>query len=285
MQTVVHLGVWNVLIFAVDFPILGLSFTLFGLVLTMIMVLRHQLPLHKLLMHSMLDEGHFQNEEAFKSLNYTIGHDLKSPVRNLQRIFERFREKNNHLLDPEGKQEVEQLSVLIQDAAAMLDGILHYSTQDQLDLTCSTFQTQRVVSYLAQCLQDGNQDRELIFEIQDLPDQVGDPLMLRQVFDNLLQNAVKFSAQAKPAEITIGCTSFANWNEFFIQDNGIGIPSESTSRIFELFKTAHDRTAFKGTGVGLAIVKRIVERHQGQIWVEPNLPCGSIFKIRLPRSL
>jgi len=106
--------------------------------------------------------------------------------------------------------------------------------------------------------------------------------MLRQVFANLIQNAVKFSFDRSPIRIEIYCTENDQYREFFVKDNGCGFPKNAAIKIFEPFKSVHDRSPYPGNGIGLAIVKKVIERHGGAVWAENNPEGGAIFGFRLP---
>nr|WP_281375161.1 ATP-binding protein [Aquabacterium terrae] len=115
-----------------------------------------------------------------------------------------------------------------------------------------------------------------------LPRVHGDAAQLVQLLQNLVSNAIKFRGSAPP-RITIACRSEPDAWCFSVQDNGIGIAPEFAERIFVMFQRLHPRSAYPGTGIGLALCKRIVERHGGRLWVEPAEGGGAVFKFTLPR--
>ena len=120
-------------------------------------------------------------------------------------------------------------------------------------------------------------------EVGDMPRVHGDAAQLVQLLQNLVSNALKFRA-GEPPRIRIDCTAGdAGWC-FSVRDNGIGIAPEYAERIFVMFQRLHSRTAYPGTGIGLALCKRIVERHGGRLWVEPAEGGGSVFRFTLPRE-
>ncbi len=229
------------------------------------------------------EEARKKNEEL-RAFNHTIGHDLKSPVENMQMLLQQFSSKFADKVDQESSLYLQKIEELNQDTRLMIDGLLKYAEQDQMPIQTGVFETLRIVNYLAQTLRDANPDKNIVFKLHQLVDQSGDPLMLRHVFVNLLQNAVKFSSTKNPIVIEVSATEKDNEREYCIKDNGVGFPPGSVERIFELFKTVHDRASFPGSGIGLAIVKRIIERHGGRIWAEPNPEGGAIFRFSLPRT-
>ena len=117
-----------------------------------------------------------------------------------------------------------------------------------------------------------------------LPVVMGDEAQLAQLLQNLLANAIKFRAAREPRIMVRASADGASWR-FEVEDNGIGIDKEYSDRIFEMFQRLHSRNTYPGTGIGLAICKKIVERHGGRIWVESSKDHGTIFKFTLPRTV
>lgn len=227
------------------------------------------------------EEARKKNEEL-RAFNHTIGHDLKSPVENMQMLLQQFMLKFAGKLDQESSLYLQKIEELNQDTRLMIDGLLKYAEQDQIPIQPGVFETLRILNYIAQTLRDANPNKNIVFKFDQLVDQSGDPLMLRHVFVNLLQNAVKFSSSKNPIVIEVSAVQKGNEREFCIKDNGVGFPPGPTERIFELFKTVHDRASFSGSGIGLAIVKRIIDRHGGRVWAEPNPEGGAMFRFSLP---
>ena len=118
--------------------------------------------------------------------------------------------------------------------------------------------------------------------LADLPTVIGDEIQLRQLLQNLLQNAYKYRHRDRPLEISLIATSTEDGWQISVADNGIGIDTEQQQRVFELFRRAHPD--YEGMGLGLAICQRIVERHGGRIWVEPGDAGGSVFSFTIPDS-
>jgi signal transduction histidine kinase len=227
------------------------------------------------------EEARKKNEEL-RAFNHTIGHDLKSPVENMQMLLQQFSMKFAGKLDRESSLYLQKIGELNQDTRLMIDGLLKYAEQDQMPIQVGVFETLRIVTYITRALQDANPDKNIVFKLNQLVDQQGDPLMLRHVFVNLLQNAVKFSSSQNPIVIEVSSGVTNNERVYCIKDNGVGFPPGSAERIFELFKTVHDRASFPGSGIGLAIVKPIIERHGGKVWAEANPEGGAIFRFSLP---
>ena len=120
-------------------------------------------------------------------------------------------------------------------------------------------------------------ERAVVFEIGALPAVTADLALLRQVYDNLLANALKFTRPVAEARIEVGCERRDGHDAFFVRDNGVGFDAASAVRLFDVFQRLHPAQQFEGTGVGLSIVRRIVERHEGRVWAESSPGNGATF--------
>jgi light-regulated signal transduction histidine kinase (bacteriophytochrome) len=120
-------------------------------------------------------------------------------------------------------------------------------------------------------------DRSIRLELKEIPPAYGDQVMLREVFSNLLENAVKFSKSQPVTLIEVGGRAGPEANTYYVKDNGIGFPMEEADKIFQTFERLHSSEEFQGTGIGLAIVSRIVQRHGGRAWAEGKPDEGSVF--------
>ncbi len=124
--------------------------------------------------------------------------------------------------------------------------------------------------------------RILQLNIKTLPPARGDPSMIRQVFVNLLSNAIKFTRPKGAEIIEIGCIAKETQNIYYVKDNGVGFDMKYASKLFEVFQRHHSVDEFEGTGVGLAIVQRIIQRHGGHVWAEGEVNKGATFYFTLP---
>lgn len=248
----------------------------------MVLIFYHQqiLNLQKNLI--LFREQTSNRSESILDFNYALGHDLKTPVQNIRLLLEKFMAKNHERLDEESQLSLQRVNSLTQIANELIDGSLRLAEQDHIPMNKGVFQTWRVVTNLCQSMQELNPEKNIVFQLNNLPDQIGDPLMLRQVFANLIQNAVKFSLNSSPIRIEIYSIERGRYRDYFVKDNGCGLPENAANTIFNPFKTAHDRSIYPGNGLGLAIVKTIIKRHGGTVWAEKNLEGGAIFGFRLP---
>ncbi len=229
----------------------------------------------------LLDDLEARNEEL-ERYAYTISHDLKSPLYTIQG-FTGFLERD---LEQGGTEKLREDLAKIREAAQtmskMLDDILNLSklnlVQEGVQRVNLADAICRAMSSVSREISEGNVSIECA---SDLPVVSGEPQRVTEIFQNLISNAAKFMGEQENPLIEIGASVTGDWVECYVRDNGIGIDEEYRERIFNLFERLDTRT--HGTGIGLAIVKRIIERHGGRIWIESDGPGkGCQFNFTLP---
>jgi light-regulated signal transduction histidine kinase (bacteriophytochrome) len=141
-----------------------------------------------------------------------------------------------------------------------------------------------LVDEIISSLQEETRDRKIVWKIDTLPQIEADAAMLRQVWANLIGNAVKYSRPRNPAEIEIGCRQENGEFIFFVRDNGVGFDMQYAHKLFGVFQRLHRAEEFEGTGIGLANVQRIVHRHGGKVWAESKMDQGATFYFSLPQT-
>jgi len=139
-----------------------------------------------------------------------------------------------------------------------------------------------IARQVIQELRGEHQDRNLDIRVADLPESLGDPELLRQVLVNLLSNAIKFTRDRRVAVIEVGFKQEQGKTIYFVRDNGAGFDMRQADKLFGVFQRLHSIEQFKGTGVGLSIVRRIIHRHGGKIWAEAAVEQGATFYFTLP---
>ncbi len=224
-------------------------------------------------------EATLQELEAFSS---SVAHDLRAPLRAVAGFSHILATTCAERLDAEG---LHLLRVIAGEALRMgclVDDLLAFSRMSRLTLGPTTID----MTALAQAVFDEQaaqaQGRALRLELAPIPKAYGDPAMLRVVMVNLMANAIKYTKPRDPAVIEIGCRQEDGTNVYFIKDNGVGFDMKYVHKLFGIFQRLHTAEEFEGTGVGLALVQRILHRHGGRAWAEAILHEGATFFFTLP---
>jgi PAS domain S-box-containing protein len=230
-------------------------------------------------LHKTVQELKKSNQEL-RSFAHVIAHDLKSPLRGIGSIADRLIRKYTDTLDDEGKNQLRLLIVRVRRMSEFIDGILRYS---EIGHVVTEQQEVDVNALLAEIIGEiaVPENFEITIE-QTLPIIQCERLRLKQVFQNLLSNAVKYIDKPK-AQIRIGCTEENGFWKFSVADNGCGIKEQYFEKIFEIFQTLSSRDKTESTGIGLTIVKKIVELYGGKVWVASKIGEGSTFFFTLPK--
>jgi signal transduction histidine kinase len=218
--------------------------------------------------------------EAFTS---TAAHDLRAPLRHMQGFVRIFKEDWFDKLDDGGRRNVDKILNSSKSMGMLLDDLLNFSRLGKVEIQRTTVSLDRMVERIREEIEPDLQTRTVIWHIAALPDVEGDPSLLHQVLFNLISNAVKYSGKRETARIEIGCTAEGeNKARIFVRDNGAGFDSAYADKLFGVFQRLHRAEDFEGTGMGLAIVRRIVERHGGKVSAEGKPGEGATFYISLP---
>jgi light-regulated signal transduction histidine kinase (bacteriophytochrome) len=152
------------------------------------------------------------------------------------------------------------------------------------EIKASDIDMGRLASAVSKELGLSTPDRKIELNIKTLPSSQGDSSMIRQVFANLLSNAIKFTRPRETAEIEVGGSGGEKENVYCVRDNGVGFDTQYAHKLFGVFQRLHSSEEFEGTGVGLAIVQRIIHRHGGKVWAEGKVGEGAVFCFTLPRG-
>ncbi len=226
-----------------------------------------------------------QLEAANKELeafSYSVSHDLRTPLRAIDGFSHILLEDYNDKLDDEGKRLLNVVRDNTSKMGQLIDDILKFSRAGRLELIPVEIDMEKMAREVFEELQPVVDASKLQLEIGPLPHASGDRAMMRQVFVNLLSNAIKFSRQREPAVIKVGASIEGGEAVYFVKDNGAGFDMQFADKLFGVFQRLHGVTEFEGTGIGLAIVKRIVARHGGRVWAEGKVNEGATFYFALP---
>lgn len=223
-------------------------------------------------------------KEAYDELDafsYTISHDLKNPLSSIKSYSQIL--LRNTTLEPKAQHMVSRILSGAEKMQTMIQDVLSYSRAGQLQSEYKLVNMENLLNELKQELLVSYSDPSVEININGVEDIYGEETMVMQVFSNLIGNAVKYSQQASKPVVNINAVDHGNEVEYAIQDNGIGIDPSEQEKIFELFTRASDVQDFEGTGVGLSIVKKIMNKHQGKVWVDSQINKGSTFFVRFKK--
>ena len=240
---------------------------------------RHQERLEELISERTADlEVAYADLESF---SYSVSHDLRAPLRAIDGFSRILLEDHQDRLDDEGK----RLFALVRDRAALMakliDDILAFSRMGRTGMSETTIDMTALTGEALESLRPGFRPG-LSVEIGVLPPARGDREMIRQVLVNLLSNAIKFAGTRTSPRIEVGGAVEQGKSVYSVRDNGVGFDMKYAGKLFGVFQRLHRRDEFEGTGIGLAIVKRVVERHGGRAWAESVLDEGAAFHFALP---
>ena len=226
-----------------------------------------------------------QLEAANKELeafSYSVSHDLRAPLRAIDGFSRILLEDYIENLDEEGKRVLGVIRSNTQKMGQLIDDLLLFSRLGRQELRTSDIDMGRLAKAVSEELKLAVPERKLKFTINTLIPAQGDQAMIRQVFINLLSNAVKFTRPEERAVIEVDGRSEGNKNVYTVKDNGVGFDMQYVNKLFGVFQRLHSSEEFEGTGVGLAIVQRIIHRHGGRVWAEGKVGEGAIFYFSLP---
>jgi PAS domain S-box-containing protein len=219
--------------------------------------------------------------KELEAFSYSVSHDLRSPLRAVDGFSQAVLEDYGEQLPEEGRRYLQTIRGGAQRMGALIDDLLTFSRLSRLPLNKQTVETARLVHDSLEELDSEKRERKIDIRIGELPRCHGDPALLKQVWVNLLSNALKYTRKREAAVIEIGCQSDNGEDIYFVRDNGTGFDMQYEHKLFGVFQRLHRADEFEGTGVGLAIIQRIIHRHGGRIWADAAVDRGATFHFTL----
>jgi signal transduction histidine kinase len=217
--------------------------------------------------------------EAF---SYSVSHDLRAPLRHINGFADLLNEESGSKLDQDGRRYLSIISDSVRQMGKLIDTLLEFSRIGRVEMRFARVSMVEVVEEVAKKLKEEHKDRSIEWDIQPLPQVRGDRALLKQVWTNLLANAVKYTRRRQIARIEVGCNRKESELEFFVRDNGAGFDMKYAGKLFGVFQRLHRAEEFEGTGVGLANVARVVTRHGGKVRAEAKVNEGAALYFTLP---
>lgn len=226
------------------------------------------------------EELRFLNKEL-EAFNYAVAHDLRAPLRHIHGFAEMLAEEARPVLTDSSQHQLDIILDSVQHMNQLLEDLLKLSRLGRQELCKQVCSANGLIAEVVQSLEPESKGRQVEWRIADLSPVECDPNLFKQVLVNLLSNALKFTRTRSPAIIEIGQTTIDGQAVIFIRDNGVGFSMKYADKLFGLFQRLHRQQDFEGTGVGLAIVQRIMHRHGGRAWGEAELDEGATFYLSL----
>ena len=226
----------------------------------------------------------FAVNKELESFSYSVSHDLRAPLRSIDGFSQALIEDYEEKLDDQGKDYIQRVRKATQRMGQLIDDMLRLSRLTRTDLTCEIVDISSLSYSLTEKLQIANPSRTLKIEIQPKMSVKGDKKLLEILMENLLENAWKFTSQVNNASVKIGEFIKDGEQVFFVRDNGAGFDMAYADKLFIPFQRLHSVDEYPGTGIGLALVSRIVHRHGGRIWAEGEVGKGATFYFTLQKK-
>jgi light-regulated signal transduction histidine kinase (bacteriophytochrome) len=222
-----------------------------------------------------------QELEAF---SYSVSHDLRAPLRKMDGFSDILVHRYGAALDEDGRRLIQVIRANGERMGELIDDLLSFSRLGRKELERTEVDMAGLARSILDDLSLQERDRRVAATIGDLPPARGDASMLRQLMFNLLSNAMKFTRRESAASVEVGARAERGETVYFVKDNGAGFDMRHADKLFGVFQRLHTSAEFEGTGIGLALVKRIVKRHGGRVGAESAVGAGATFWFSLPKA-
>ena len=221
--------------------------------------------------------------KELESFSYSVSHDLRAPLRAVDGFSQAVLEEYGTQLPEEGRRDLQTIRQGAQRMGVLIDDLLTFSRLSRTPLKKQKVNTGILVRQVLEGMHSEQEGRQIEIRIADLPACQGDPALLRQAWINLLSNALKYTRHRQAAVIEIDCQVEHSEIVYFVKDNGVGFDMRYLHKLFGVFQRLHRADEFEGTGVGLAIVQRVIHRHGGRVWAKAAPDRGATFYFTLEK--
>lgn len=233
-----------------------------------------------------VEERTLQLMEANRELeafSYSVSHDLRAPLRHINGFVDLLNQKYNDLLPEKGKHYLATIVESSKHMGTLIDDLLQFSRTGRQEMQQTNLDMDAVVREVLKLMAPDLQERAIEWRIAPLPAVTGDQALLRMVWYNLLSNAIKFTKNNQKTIIEVGSLENEKEYTFFVRDNGAGFDMKYAHKLFGVFQRLHSKAEFEGTGIGLANVRRIIQKHGGRTWAESQPLEGATFYFTIPK--
>jgi signal transduction histidine kinase len=226
-----------------------------------------------------------ETNRELDAFNYTVSHDLKVPLVIIGGFINRFLKKQGDDLDTKEKDMLNAIQAHIRKMERLIKDLLAFSLVGRQKIKPTEIDIGNLVTTVLDELKPLSEGRIIKYDIKTLPTAYGDRTLIKQVFINLISNAIKFTTNKKMAIIEVGGWTEENENVYCVKDNGMGFNSQDSDKLFTVFQRLHGIEELEGSGVGLSIVQRIVKRHSGRVWAEGKVNEEASIYFSLPNKI
>ena len=220
--------------------------------------------------------------KELEAFTYSVSHDLRAPLRAVASFSQILVQDHSAQMPDEASRLLTIITSNTRRMEQLIEDLLRLSKLGREPLLKGTVDMSALVREVLEELRREHGDRSVEVRVGELPGSEADSSLLRQVFVNLLSNAFKFTREKKPAIVEVGCRKQNGESVYFVRDNGAGFDMQYAEKLFGVFQRLHSGEEFEGTGVGLSIVQRVIQRHGGRIWAEGHVGQGATFYFTLP---
>ena len=225
------------------------------------------------------------SNNELEAFSYSVSHDLRAPLRHINGYVNLLNERFRDELPEKAQHYLATVTDASRQMGTLIDDLLQFSRNSRQELHQTTIEMNHIVKEVLETIKPDINDRNIKWSVQELPQIYGDYALLKQVWVNLLDNAIKYTRNKKSAEITIGFIEENKNFVFFVRDNGVGFNMKYAHKLFGVFQRLHSQAEFEGTGIGLANIQRIINKHNGQVWAKAELDKGATFFFSLPKNI
>lgn len=218
-----------------------------------------------------------------ESFSYSVSHDLRAPILVIEGFLQIILEDFSEKMDPEALRSLKIVHKNVVYMNHLIQDLLSFHKVSKIDLPIRLIEMDKMVQDVIATVLQNYPKKNYLFQVDELPNALANGAALKQVWMNLISNAVKYSSTRETPFIKIGFEEMDGFNNYFIEDNGVGFNKAYSNKLFKVFQRLHTQEEFEGTGVGLAIVSKIVQRHGGQVFAEGEVNKGSKFSFTLPK--
>ncbi|WP_224362599.1 ATP-binding protein [Hyalangium versicolor] len=225
-----------------------------------------------------------ESNRELEAFSYSVSHDLRAPLRHITGFAQLLDKRARAALDAKSQGYLKTISEAAQKGGQLVDDLLDFSRMSRAQMRLATVPLNTLVDEVRRELLPDMEGRRVTWKVERLPEVQADAALLRLVFRNLLSNALKYSRPRPEAVIEISARMIPGEQEVIVRDNGVGFEMQYVDKLFGVFQRLHSAEEFEGTGIGLANVRRVVQRHGGRVWAESSPGEGATFHFTLPSS-